>query len=322
MIPEGWNNGKISDVVSTLEAGVSVNGEDRELSSNEKGVLKVSAVSYGIFDKNAQKVITDKTELERAKTSPKSGEIIISRSNTKELVGASAYIPRDYDHLFLPDKLWQTVTRKNTNSKWLSYVLASRRSRYTLSQLATGTSGSMRNITKSELFDLRILIPPRQEQDKIANILSTWDKAIETVEKLIENSRTRKKALMQQLLSGRKRLPGFSKSWREVRFDSVFERVTRKNIINNDNVLTISGQHGLVNQRDYFNKNIASDNLTGYTLLERGEFAYNKSYSKGYPMGVIKPLTKYDQGVISNLYICFRLKDNRPFSQEFFRHYF
>lgn len=204
MVPNGWVDGKVSDLLNGLESGVSVNGEDRELTVNEKAVLKVSSVSYGYFDPLAAKAI-EGYELSRAKTNPKRGQIIISRSNTENFVGASAFIERDYPNLFLPDKLWQTIPKKNANMKWLSYILASAHARYTLSNLATGTSGSMKNITKGEFLSLKILIPATSEQKKIAQILSTWDKAITTTEQLLANSQQQKKALMQKLLTGKRR---------------------------------------------------------------------------------------------------------------------
>lgn len=75
-------------------------------------------------------------------------------------------------------------------------------------------------------------------------------------------------------------------------------------------------------KRDYFNKSVASANLSGYTLLHRHDFAYNKSYSAGYPMGAIKPLLAYEAGVVSSLYLCFRLRDDVDADFDFFRHYF
>lgn len=206
MVVNSWIDGKVNDLLIGLESGVSVNGTERTLVHNEKAVLKVSAVSYGKFDPLALKVIDDVQELSRAKVNPKAGQIIISRSNTENLVGASAYIEQDYPNLFLPDKLWQTIPKPNTEMKWLSYVLASEHARYTLSKLATGTSGSMKNITQDELLSLKIAIPPLPEQKKIAQILSTWDQAITATEQLLANSQQQKKALMQQLLTGKKRL--------------------------------------------------------------------------------------------------------------------
>lgn len=168
-----------------------------------------------------------------------------------------------------------------------------------------------------------ILLPPIVEQQKIAEILSTWDQAIQTTEALLANARTQKRALMQFLLTGTRRFPGFEDHpWREVRFDSVFERVKRKNSVGNTNVLTISGQDGLVSQNTYFNKRVASADLSGYTLLAGGDFAYNKSYSAGYPMGAIKVLPIGVAGVVSSLYLCFRLRPGSSHSLTFFRHYF
>lgn len=164
--------------------------------------------------------------------------------------------------------------------------------------------------------------PGLAEQRKIVLVLATWDVAISSVEKLLANIRRQKQALMSSLLSGKRAFHSPSGVWQYYDFDEVFERVTRKNTVGNDNVLTISGQHGLISQREYFNKSVASENLVGYTLLERGDFAYNKSYSSGYPMGAIKPLLAYDAGVVSSLYICFRLRSNVNADIDFFRHYF
>ena len=116
------------------------------------------------------------------------------------------------------------------------------------------------------------------------------------------------------------RFSEFSGEWQEKRLGEVFERVTRKNIENNKNVLTISAQHGLINQEQFFNKSVAANNVTGYYLLHKNEFAYNKSYSKGYPMGAIKKLNKYDKGVVSTLYICFKAKPENH--DIFFENYF
>jgi type I restriction enzyme S subunit len=88
----------------------------------------------------------------------------------------------------------------------------------------------------------------------------------------------------------------------------IFERIKDRNVENNKNVLTISAQYGLVNQFEYFNKNVAATDITNYYLIKKGDFAYNKSRSQGYPYGAIKPLLLYEKGVVSTLYICFRLK--------------
>ena len=88
----------------------------------------------------------------------------------------------------------------------------------------------------------------------------------------------------------------------------ICERLTRKNKDNESDLpLTISSQHGLIDQRDFFNKVVAAKDMSEYYLLQKGEFAYNKSYSNGYDYGSIKRLNSYEKGCLSTLYICFKL---------------
>ncbi|SMG22299.1 restriction endonuclease subunit S [Fibrobacter sp. UWB13] len=111
------------------------------------------------------------------------------------------------------------------------------------------------------------------------------------------------------------------KEWGEVRFHDMFSRVVRKNKEGNTNVLTISAQYGLINQNEFFNKTVASDDKSNYYLMEKGEFAYNKSYSNGYPFGALKRLDFYDKGIVSPLYICFAASENNK-CPDFYVHYF
>lgn len=116
------------------------------------------------------------------------------------------------------------------------------------------------------------------------------------------------------------RFKGFNCNWEVKIFENLFDRITTKNKENNQNILTISAQEGLVNQKDYFKKNVSSKDVTGYYLMKKDDFAYNKSYSKGYPFGAIKKLNLYEKGVVSTLYICFRAKEqvSKFFMEQFF----
>ena len=107
------------------------------------------------------------------------------------------------------------------------------------------------------------------------------------------------------------RFKEFQGEWEKMRLDSFTKRVMRKNKSNQSRLpLTISAQYGLVDQITFFNKVVASTDLSNYYLLKKGEFAYNKSYSSDYPWGAIKRLDNYDQGALSSLYICFAPQDN------------
>ena len=116
------------------------------------------------------------------------------------------------------------------------------------------------------------------------------------------------------------RFPGFDEPWRAEKMSDFAERITRKNSNNETDLpLTISSKDGLVDQISYFNKTVASKDMSGYYLLRNGEYAYNKSYSVGYDFGSIKRLDRYPMGALSTLYICFALKKHNT---DFIKVYF
>lgn len=181
-------------------------------------------------------------------------------------------------------------------------------------------------ISYQQFSEIKLPAPSPAEQNKIASFLSSMDDVITEQKQKVEALKEKKKGLMQQLFpqqgetTPRLRFPGFSGEWEERSMEDVFTRITRRNSDNNQNVLTISAQYGLINQLEFFNKNIASSDVTGYYLLHKGEFAYNKSSSQGRLVGAIKPLKLYDKGVVSTLYICF--KCNNPQEIDYWEQYF
>ena len=110
-------------------------------------------------------------------------------------------------------------------------------------------------------------------------------------------------------------------SWEQRKLSQITVRVTRKNGNQSDLPLTISAQDGLVDQRKYFNRQVASRDMTNYYLIKKGEFAYNKSYSEGYPFGAVKRLDYYDIGALSTLYILFEITD-KNISSDFLVSYY
>lgn len=189
-----------------------------------------------------------------------------------------------------------------------------------LKQLNQGTS--INGITRDVLRTVIIPIPPLPEQCAIVACLSSWDNAILKVQALLAQKELRKKWLMQNLLTGKKRLKGFEGEWKTLNMENVFDRVARKNLENNTNIVTISAQRGFVSQTDFFNKSIASEITDNYFLVEKGEFCYNKSYSNGYPWGATKRLNDFEKAVVTTLYICFSNKDKKTNCGDFFEQFF
>ena len=177
------------------------------------------------------------------------------------------------------------------------------------------------NISDADFFAMPFPTPTIAEQQKIAEILSTQDSVIELKERLVTEKLRQKKYLMQRLLTGKQRLPGFHGRWNAHSLCDITERRTTRNIAQCDRVLTISGQYGLIEQWSFFDKTVASADKSNYFFLERDDFAYNKSRSTGYPFGAIKRLKKYDTGIVSPLYICFRIS-SQLVTAEYMEHYF
>lgn len=202
-----WKDGAFRDVVRSLEAGVSVNSTNDLAEPGMPCVLKTSALSGGIFLPNEAKAIVA-ADRGRACTNPKRNTILISRMNTPTLVGEIAYVEKDYDWLFLPDRLWMTQLMSDdcVNVRWLAHLLSSHPYRKLLQDSATGTSGSMKNISKGALLNLQISYPAIEEQTAIATILSNMDAELATLEVRREKARQLKQGMMQELLTGRTRL--------------------------------------------------------------------------------------------------------------------
>lgn len=219
--------------------------------------------------------------------------------------------------------------RDNTDQTvigYKGYAFASESFHKQIRRIAQGTkvfSVSVRNFDETYIG-----VPSKDEQAKIAKLLIAIDKRIATQTKIIEDLKKLKSAICEKLFSSPKdkqpqiRLYGFFGDWHFVRLSDICHRICRKNTGEQcKQVLTIAAQYGLVSQEEFFNKNVASENLSGYYLLQKGDFAYNKSYSGDYVWGTVKRLDNYEQGVLSPLYICFR-PDPARVDSDFLIYYF
>jgi type I restriction enzyme, S subunit len=172
-------------------------------------------------------------------------------------------------------------------------------------------------VNREELAQFRFRLPNLETQRSISGKATDWDSAIATTNALLAILERRKQGLMQQLLTGRRRLKGFTGKWKPVRLGAVLERVTRKNTSACLIPLTVSAQRGLVEQSSYFAKQIAATDNDHYLLLKRGEFAYNRSASIGYPFGAIKRLDAFEEGIVSTLCLCFSIADEEKTDTDF-----
>ena len=190
-----------------------------------------------------------------------------------------------------------------------------------------GASGQPK-FNKTDLKKVRLFIPSLKEQKKISYFLGLLEERIATQNKIIEDLKLLRDAISDAMFctpkqsAPRKRIKGFYSDWQKVHLKDICSRVSQKNTNGRcDLVLTIAAKYGLVSQLDFFNKSVASENLEGYYLLQKGDFAYNKSYSSEYTCGAVKRLERYEEGVLSPLYICFR-PDPSKVNSDYLSYYF
>ena len=190
----------------------------------------------------------------------------------------------------------------------------------------TGDSGARHDrvsIKDDDFFSMPIRFPSSIEQKKIASFLNAIERRISSQQLLVDNLKKYKRGVFEAIFSRTLRLmPRTSQSeWTAFKLSDFATRITRKNNGATDIPLTISAQYGLIDQRDFFSKVVASTDMSGYYLLHRGEYAYNRSTSNDYPFGSIKRLDLYDKGAVSTLYLCFAIKEEVVLS-DFARWYF
>ena len=211
VIPEDWDIGSLKEAFPRLDAGVSVNSDESVFS--DYYILKTSAVRNGIVNvKEAKPVV--RADYPRLKCPVKKGSILISRMNTPAMVGECGFSTKDVPNTFLPDRLWQVEPSSSEyDFKWLNYLLNTEKYSAAIRATATGTSNSMKNIAKDRLLEISIPKPSMPEQQRIAKVLSDIDELIASLEMMIEKKKAIKQGVMQELLTGKRRLPGFRGEW-------------------------------------------------------------------------------------------------------------
>ncbi|HCH1648862.1 TPA: restriction endonuclease subunit S [Vibrio parahaemolyticus] len=334
---ENWNRGFLGDFCTKIQDGnygAEYPKSDEFIDSGIPFLTSKALGGSGIIDTSKIDYISEEKHSSLKKAQLQLNDVLFTNRGSN--VGVISYVDKRIAHGNIGPQLTLLRTNDRITPKFLKTYL---QTCLFQKQVAAQDSGSAMNffgIKATSRF--KVNAPSIPEQQKIASFLSKVDEKVALLSEKKDKLTEYKKGVMQQLFNGKWEeqdgqltfIPPTLRfkaddgsefpDWEEKTLGQVFTRIRRKNKENNQNVLTISAQQGLINQEKYFNKSVAAKDVTGYYLLENGDFAYNKSYSKGYPMGAIKRLNNYDKGVVSTLYICFGL--NKGFVSDFFEHYF
>ena len=303
-----WEKCKLGDI-ATLTKGSGISKDQRsatgtpcilygELYTTYKSeVINYVVSKTDISDKNLVRSCANDIII------PSSGETAIDISTARCVLSPDVLLGGDLNIIRL----------KDGDGRFFSYQLNGVR-KYDIAKIAQGVS--VVHLYGESIKGLTVSFPSNKEQQKISTLLSLIDERIATQSKLIEDLKKLKSAIIEKVFCSPNqehpmcRIEGFEQALSTYKMSDFSSRIATKNKDSKCSlVLTIAAQYGLVNQESFFNKSVASENLTGYYLLHKGEFAYNRSYSAGYDWGAVKRLDNYDEGVLSTLYICFKINE-------------
>lgn len=201
-----FRRGRMSDLIERIDAGRSPAGVNRLPTPTERAVLKVSAIRPGFFDKNEVKVVPESAHLPEG-SRVREGDILVSRANTQELAGIACRVGAVPENYYLCDKTLRLVPGPEADAGFLLEVLLSSDVRIQMRGAATGTSGSMKNISQAKLREMVVPVPSLEEQRSISSLLMSFRN---TTHAATANERAVslvRQALVDELLEGTRRLP-------------------------------------------------------------------------------------------------------------------
>ena len=309
-----WSKTTLSNIVIRVESGISVNSEDFPVKNrNEAGVLKTSCIMQGIFKEIENKKIIPQ-EVERAKISLVKNTILVSRMNTPQLVGESGFIADDYPHLFIPDRLWMLFfNEKLSNTKFISLLMIRDKFRMSLSDIATGTSNSMKNISKTNFLSIPITLSSEPEQSKIADFLTNVDDKIQQLTQKKELLEQYKKGIVQQMFSQQIRFKDDNgnnyPNWQEKELKEIAEvNPKSENLPNNFYYVDLeSVNNGRVGTLNYINSNDAPSRAQRVLSQNDILFQMVRPYQRN---NLLFSFTSEDNYVASTGYAQLRAREN------------
>ena len=316
---EAWEQRKLEELASKFTGGGTPNTSNPNYWNGEIPWIQSSDLEEDdVLSLTVKKHISQEgLKNSAAKIIPKNSLVIVTRVGVGKLVVNTQEIATSQDFL--------SLSGIKGNSRFLAYSLYSLLKKIT--QRVQGTS--IKGITKTDFLKEAIFVPSLEEQEKIASCMVEVDKLITLHQRKLNRFQKIRTTFLQKMFpkNGETkpaiRLTGFNADWEQEKLQNFAVRITRKNIKKQNNrPLTISAQHGLVDQTVYFNNRVAAQDVSNYYLIKKGEFAYNRSTSKDAPVGAVRRLVDYEEGVLSTLYLVFSITDPQHVDPNYLSYFF
>ena len=271
-----WETVSLDRCIACIRAGVSVLGEARLPRTDEVGILTLSAVSGGKFSQDACKALPASVA-PKLGSSVRAGTLLMSRSNTADLVGSTVLVEEDHPDRFLPDLLWEITLRDDSplTAAFLADYLATPAGRQLLKSAAMGTSGSMKKLSMKRLRMLGVPLVAHHVQDAWSQARRSYRLVLTTLETLLSAERELKRGLMHELLMGQRRFPKYETSdWIEMPLGELFSERNETNR-EGSSLLAVTGDRGVIPRDELDRRDTSSADKSKYKRVCPGDIAYN-----------------------------------------------
>jgi len=337
-IPEEWECFPLGDV-AYVQTGFAI-GKKNLRSPTKLPYLRVANVQSGYLDLNEiEELDVEEKDVDRYQL--RYGDVLFTEGGDFDKLGRGTIWKDEIVRCLHQNHVFAVrCNEKQILPYFLSAFAAGPFGRWYF-LISSKQSTNLASINSTQLRQFPLSFPPLPEQRKIAEILSTWDEAVGQMRKLIDAKKRLKKALMQQLLTGKKRLPGFSKSkgrksyqffdlpedWECPQIRDVAQEYSERNTGRDDlTVLSCSKHLGFVESSEYFGKQVFSADTSNYKIIRRNYFGYPSNHIEEGSIGL---LLSHDIGIVSPIYTVFQCNDNvvpeylyAVFKTDTFRHVF
>lgn len=270
MVPEGWKKVPAKDVCKSINVGVVIKPSEYYVPESE-GVraFRSANVREGFINDSDWVYFSEEGHKQNKKSELKAGDVLVVRSGYP---GTACVVTPEFAGSNAIDIVIARPDREKIIPEYLCAFTNSEVGRGQILNLQGGMAQKHLNVGAYKTLELTI--PPIQEQKKIAKILSTWDQAIAATEQLLTNSEQQKKALMQQLLTGKRRLPGFEGEWDETYLGELFSE-RKETGISDLPLLSVTSEYGIINRVDVGRKDTSSADKSKYLRVCPRDIAYN-----------------------------------------------
>lgn len=292
VIPQQWGLPQIKDIAS-ISSGSTPNRNNSEYWNGNIAWVTTGELSSGHVNHTSELITVKAVKETKMRIYPQ-GTLLMAMYGQGKTRGTVAILEIDA----AVNQACAAITVKDGKSKFLFYQL--KNSYQDIRKLSN--TGNQENLNADIIKTYQVPWAPDEEQERISTILTTQDKVIELKEKRLAEKQRQKKYLMQQLLTGKKRIPGFSGEWKNIKLCEVLSERKEKNVEQNLRICSVAVQKGVVDQVEHLGRSYAANDTSNYSVAHYGDIIYTKSPTGDFLYGIVKQNLLQETVAVSPLY--------------------